>query len=299
MTQTENMYRELGISPAVYAFGQEIEKSLKERFDRIDETAEYNQLKVVGAMQKNRVEAACFAATSGYGYNDLGRDKLEEVYAAAFHAEAALVRPQIACGTHALAVALSGNLRPGDELLSPVGKPYDTLEEVIGIRPSNGSLAEYGVTYRQVDLKEDGSFDYPAIEAALNERTKLVTIQRSKGYQTRPTPFCTADRRVDCIYKRKKAGCDLHGGQLLWRVCRTDRAHGCRRGSLRRLSHQEPGRRPGSYRWLHRGKRTVCGKRGIPSDFSGPRQGSGRVPGRYDQLLSGIFPGSDGHGRQP
>ena len=187
MTQTENMYRDLGISPAVYAFGQEIEKGLKDRFDRIDETAEYNQLKVVGAMQKNRVEAACFAATSGYGYNDLGRDKLEEVYAAAFHAEAALVRPQIACGTHALAVALSGNLRPGDELLSPVGKPYDTLEEVIGIRPSNGSLAEYGVTYRQVDLKEDGSFDYPAIEAALNERTKLVTIQRSKGYQTRPT----------------------------------------------------------------------------------------------------------------
>ena len=186
MTQTENMYRELGISPTVYAFGQEIEKGLKERFDRIDETAEYNQLKVVGAMQKNRVEAACFAATSGYGYNDLGRDKLEEVYAAAFHAEAALVRPQIACGTHALAVALSGNLRPGDELLSPVGKPYDTLEEVC-IRPSNGSLAEYGVTYRQVDLKEDGSFDYPAIEAALNERTKLVTIQRSKGYQTRPT----------------------------------------------------------------------------------------------------------------
>ena len=187
MTQTQTMYRELGISPAVYAFGQEIEKGLKERFDKIDETAEYNQLKVVGAMQKNRVEAACFAATSGYGYNDLGRDKLEEVYATAFHAEAALVRPQIACGTHALAVALSGNLRPGDELLSPVGKPYDTLEEVIGIRPSKGSLAEYGVTYRQVDLKEDGSFDYPAIEAALNEKTKLVTIQRSKGYQTRPT----------------------------------------------------------------------------------------------------------------
>lgn len=177
----------MGISPKVYAFGAEVEKSLKERFDAIEETVEYNQLKVVDAMQKNRVEAACFAATSGYGYNDLGRDKLEEVYASAFHTEAALVRPQIACGTHALAVALSGNLRPGDELLSPVGKPYDTLEEVIGIRPSNGSLAEYGVTYRQVDLLEDGSFDYPAIEKALNEKTKLVTIQRSKGYQTRPT----------------------------------------------------------------------------------------------------------------
>ena len=151
----EDMYRELGIRKEVWDFWQKIEKQLKERFDAIDETAEYNQLKVVGAMQKSRVEAACFAATSGYGYNDLGREKLEEVYAAAFHAEAALVRPQIACGTHALAVALSGNLRPGDELLSPVGKPYDTLEEVIGIRPSNGSLAEYGVTYRQVDLLED------------------------------------------------------------------------------------------------------------------------------------------------
>ena len=187
MNQIETMYQEMGISPKVYAFGAEVEKSLKERFDAIEETVEYNQLKVVDAMQKNRVEAACFAATSGYGYNDLGRDKLEEVYASAFHTEAALVRPQIACGTHALAVALSGNLRPGDELLSPVGKPYDTLEEVIGIRPSNGSLAEYGVTYRQVDLLEDGSFDYPAIEKALNEKTKLITIQRSKGYQTRPT----------------------------------------------------------------------------------------------------------------
>ena len=145
MTQTETMYRELGISPAVYAFGQEIEKGLKERFDKIDETAEYNQLKVVGAMQKNRVEAACFAATSGYGYNDLGRETLEAVYASVFHTESALVRPQITCGTHALALALSSNLRPGDELLSISGKPYDTLEEVIGIRPSMGSLKEYEI----------------------------------------------------------------------------------------------------------------------------------------------------------
>jgi cystathionine beta-lyase family protein involved in aluminum resistance len=187
MNQIENIYQELKISPEVYAYGAETEKRLKERFAAIDETVEYNQLKVLGAMQKNRVEAACFAATSGYGYDDLGREKLEKVYADVFHTESALVRPQIACGTHALAVALSGNLRPGDELLSPVGKPYDTLEEVIGIRPSRGSLAEYGVTYRQVDLLEDGGFDYPAIEKALNERTKLVTIQRSKGYQTRPT----------------------------------------------------------------------------------------------------------------
>ena len=187
MKETNTLYREMGISEAVLAFGARAEAELKERFEAIEENVEYNQMKVLQAMRKNRVEAACFAATSGYGYNDLGRDKLEAVYADVFHTEAALVRPQIACGTHALAVALSGNLRPGDELLSPVGKPYDTLEEVIGIRPSIGSLAEYGVTYRQVELLEDGGFDYPAIERALNERTRLVTIQRSKGYQTRPT----------------------------------------------------------------------------------------------------------------
>ena len=187
MKETAGLYKEMGISEKVLSFGARVEAELKERFDAIEENVEYNQMKVLRAMQKNRVEAACFAATSGYGYNDLGRDKLEEVYADVFHTEAALVRPQIACGTHALAVALSGNLRPGDELFSPVGKPYDTLEEVIGIRPSTGSLAEYGVTYRQVDLLEDGSFDYPAIEKALNEKTRLVTIQRSKGYQTRPT----------------------------------------------------------------------------------------------------------------
>ena len=181
------MYERLGISSQVYDFGQTIIKDLRERFDKIDETAEYNQMKVLAAMQKNRVSEACLGTSTGYGYNDLGRDTLEQVYADTFHTEAALVRPQIACGTHALAIALFGNLRPGDELLSIAGKPYDTLEEVIGIRPSSGSLAEYGITYRQVDLLEDGSFDYPAIREAINERTKLVTIQRSKGYQTRPS----------------------------------------------------------------------------------------------------------------
>ena len=164
-----------------------MEDSLKERFEKFDKTAEYNQMKVIRAMQKNRVSEACFGASSGYGYNDLGRETLEQVYADTFHTEACLVRPQITCGTHALAIALFGNLRPGDELLSPVGKPYDTLEEVIGIRPSNGSLAEYGVKYRQVDLLEDGTFDYENIRKAVNEKTKLVTIQRSKGYQTRPS----------------------------------------------------------------------------------------------------------------
>lgn len=182
-----NMYETLGISKEVWEFGEETARKLAPRFEKIDETAEYNQLKVIRSMQANRVSEACLYASSGYGYNDLGRDTLEKVYAAAFGTEDALVRPQIACGTHALAVALSGNLRPGDELLSPVGKPYDTLEEVIGIRPSRGSLREYGVTYRQVDLLEDGAFDYEGIRQAINEKTRLVTIQRSKGYQTRPT----------------------------------------------------------------------------------------------------------------
>ena len=183
----KEMYEQLGISPEVYEFGRKVEEELKERFLQIDQTAEYNQLKVLHAMQKNRVSEECFHSSSGYGYNDYGRDTLEQVYADTFHTESALVRPQIACGTHALAIALFGNLRPGDELLSPVGKPYDTLEEVIGIRPSTGSLAEYGITYRQTELLPDGTFDYPAIARALNEKTKLVTIQRSKGYLTRPS----------------------------------------------------------------------------------------------------------------
>ncbi len=183
----KQMYQELGIDEKVYSYGIKFEKKLKERFQEIDENAEYNQLKVIKAFQAHRVSAECFMGSSGYGYNDLGRDTLEEVYATCFHGEAALVRPQITCGTHALALALMSNLRPGDELLSPVGKPYDTLEEVIGIRPSKGSLAEYGVTYRQVDLLADGGFDYENIKKALNEKTKLVAIQRSRGYQTRPT----------------------------------------------------------------------------------------------------------------
>ena len=181
------MYQRLGISPAVYRFGEEILHTLTERFARIDQVAEYNQDKVLLALQKNRVNATHFAATTGYGYNDDGRDTLERVYADVFHTEAALVRPQITCGTHALTVALSANLLPGDELLSPVGRPYDTLEEVIGIRESPCSLKEYGVSYAQADLNADGSFNYDAIRSAINPRTKLITIQRSKGYATRPS----------------------------------------------------------------------------------------------------------------
>ena len=187
MLSTKDYYKENGISEPVYNYCKDIQSSLLDRFAEIDETAEYNQLKVLSAMRKNHVSEAHFAPTTGYGYDDLGREALEKVYADVFHTEAALVRPVIQCGTHALSIALFGNLRPGDELLSPVGKPYDTLDDIIGINPTPGSLAEYGVKYRQVDLKEDFSFDYEGIKAALNDKTKLVTIQRSKGYATRPT----------------------------------------------------------------------------------------------------------------
>lgn len=190
----KEIYHSLGIGHDTYTFGQNVLESLKERYEQIDRVAEYNQLKVLKAFQKNQVSEACLLGTTGYGYNDLGRDTLERVYADVFRAEDALVRPQITCGTHALALALMSSLRPGDELLSPVGKPYDTLEEVIGIGKTKspdgrttGSLAEYGVSYRQVDLMPDGAYDYEGIKNAINEKTRLVTIQRSKGYQTRPT----------------------------------------------------------------------------------------------------------------
>ena len=181
------LYQTMGISPAVYDYGEKAIAKLNERFAAIDKVAEHNQAKVLRAMQKNKVSAACFVGTTGYGYDDFGRDNLERVYADVFHTEAALVRPQITCGTHALTIALSANLLPGDELLSPVGLPYDTLQEVIGIRPSPCSLAEYGVTYNQVDLLPDGTFDYEGIRKAISPKTKMITIQRSKGYATRPT----------------------------------------------------------------------------------------------------------------
>ena len=187
MIPMNTIYNEMGIRETVLSFGKNIEKNLKDRFEKIDEIAEYNQLKVIKAMQDNRVSTGCFNYASGYGYDDQGRDTLEKVYASIFHTESALVRPQITCGTHALSLALAANLRPGDELLAPAGKPYDTLEEVIGIRPSNGSLAEYGISYSQVDLLADGTFDYENIKKAINDKTKMVAIQRSKGYQTRPS----------------------------------------------------------------------------------------------------------------
>lgn len=185
--KSDEMYYSLNIEPCILEYGKRTEEKLKERFREIDEMAEYNQMKVLSAMQKNKVSDVHFAASTGYGYNDLGRDTLEQVYADIFGTESALVRPQLTCGTHALYIALASNLRPGDCLLSPVGLPYDTLQEVIGIRKSKGSLEEYGISYRQVDLLSDGSFDYENIEKALTDDVKMVTIQRSRGYALRPS----------------------------------------------------------------------------------------------------------------
>ena len=186
---TEEMYEKFGIKKDVIDFGKTVLGEIEDRFAKIDEVAEINQLKVIHAMQKNRVSENHLWGTTGYGYNDTGRDTLEAVYADIFEAEDALVRSQITCGTHALTIALSSILRPGDELLSPVGKPYDTLEGIIGIEGTDtkGSLREFGVSYRQVDLVGDSEFDYAGIKNALNEKTKLVTIQRSKGYAMRKT----------------------------------------------------------------------------------------------------------------
>ncbi|MGN0312371.1 MAG: aminotransferase class I/II-fold pyridoxal phosphate-dependent enzyme [Lachnospiraceae bacterium] len=209
-------YKAMGIDEDVYSFGQTVLTSLQKRFEQIDQVAELNQLRVVKAMGKNRVSAECFNTATGYGYDDIGRDTLEKVYADLFHGEDALVRPQITCGTHALALALMSNLRPGDELLSPVGKPYDTLEEVIGIRPSKGSLAEYGVSYRQVDLLADGGFDWEGIRQAINEKTRLVIIQRSKGYATRPT--LSVDRIGELISFIKNIKPDV--------ICMVDNCYG-------------------------------------------------------------------------
>jgi cystathionine beta-lyase family protein involved in aluminum resistance len=213
---TADLYQQAGIDRDVYEMGELWCKRLKERFDAIDKVAEYNQLKVVRAMQEAKVSEACLTGTTGYGYNDLGRETLEAVYAGVFHTEDALVRPQITCGTHALALALMSNVRPGDEILSPVGKPYDTLEEVIGIRESKGSLKEYGVSYAQVDLLADGEFDYEGIQKAIKPNTKLVTIQRSKGYEPRKT--LSVDRIGQLIAFIKNIRSDI--------ICMVDNCYG-------------------------------------------------------------------------
>ncbi len=211
-----SMYESMGIDKKVFEYCQRIEETLEERYNSIDRMAEYNQAKVLHAMQKNKLSAAHLYPSTGYGYNDDGRDTLERIYADVFHTEDALVRPHITCGTHALHIALAGNLRPGDEILSPVGKPYDTLDEIIGIRPSTGSLAEYGVTYQQVDLLPDGSFDWDGIRSAIHASTKLVEIQRSKGYATRPT--LSVERIGELISFIKKMKPDV--------ICMVDNCYG-------------------------------------------------------------------------
>lgn len=210
------LYRQMGLSPEVIALGERTEEKLSERFRAIDRRAEYNQMKVLQAMRECRVNAGHFASSTGYGYNDDGRDTLERVYAKVFGCEDALVRAQLTCGTHALHVALSAILRPGDELLSPVGKPYDTLEEVIGIRDSVCSLKEFGISYRQVDLLPDGGFDEAGIRKALRPNTRMVTIQRSKGYDSRPT--LSVDRIGELIYFIKEIKPDV--------ICMVDNCYG-------------------------------------------------------------------------
>ena len=267
MIRLKEMYQSAGIEEDVFDFCDSIQKGLKDRFRQIDEIAEYNQMKVIRAMENNRVSAACFEATTGYGYDDLGRDTLEAVYAEVFGAEAALVRPQITCGTHALTVALSAILRPGDELLSPVGKPYDTLEGVIGIKEDNppGSLKEFGISYRQVDLLEDGSFDFEGIRNALNEKTKLVTIQRSKGYATRKT--LSVERIGKLISFIKSIRPEV--------ICMVDNAD-----------------------WrFHCGKRKIYRPLCIPPDCTGAWQRGWRNIRGEPDIFSGIFSGTGSNGR--
>lgn len=178
-------YKKSGIDKDVFYYCESILEGLDERFGRIDDIAEINQMKVLDAFRKEQVQEACLMGSSGYGYNDIGREALERIYADIFHTEDALVRPQITCGTHALALALMSNLRPGDGILSVSGRPYDTLEEVIGIRDSAGSLKEYGITYDEVPLLPDGGFDLNGIKEKICPETKLIAIQRSKGYSDR------------------------------------------------------------------------------------------------------------------
>ena len=284
------MYGDLGISKEVLEYGARIEAALEDRFTEIDGNAEYNQLKVIAAMQKNRVSDIHFSGTTGYGYNDLGRETLEQVYADVFHTEDALVRPQIVCGTHALYTALAGNLRPGDELLSPVGKPYDTLEEVIGIRESNGSLREYGISYRQVDLLPDGTFDYDGIRAAINEKTKLVTIQRSKGYASRPTFSAEQIGELIAFVKSIKPEVicmvDNCYGEFVERIEPSDLGADMVVGSL--IKNPGGGLAPiGGY---------IAGTRQCIENAayrSGTRTGGRRESWRQPVLLPGTFPGTD------
>lgn len=185
------------------------EADCAQAFKRIDETEVYNTRKVIAAFQKHRVSTRHFAQTTGYGYDDIGRDTLGELIADALGVEFALVRPQIASGTHALALCLYGILRPGDVMLSGAGKPYDTMEEVIGIagEPGCGSLKDFGVSYREVPLK-DGRMDIDAILENLTPDVKLVLLQRSRGYDWRPSlSIAELNAAIDAIHAKKPDTC--------------------------------------------------------------------------------------------
>lgn len=179
------MFKTLGISDKIVALSKEVEDEIQEEFKKIDELCEANSLKVLNAFIENRVSEGMFQESTGYGYNDLGRDTIEKIFANVLGSEDALVRGQFISGTHALTVALFGLLRPGDTLLSITGKPYDTLDEVIGITENKSSLKSFGINYEQIDLI-DNDFDYEKIMATLkNKSYKVIEIQRSKGYSTR------------------------------------------------------------------------------------------------------------------
>ena len=174
-----------GLDNETFELSEEVMKDIEPQFEKIKKIREYNQYKVLKAMQEARLSDNHFNWTTGYGYNDIGREKVEEIYANVFGAEDALVRPIIVNGTHALSLCVQGLVRPGDEILSVTGAPYDTLQGVIGIREEKGCLKEFGVTYDQVDFLEDGNIDLDSIKRKINGRTKLVMIQRSKGYAWR------------------------------------------------------------------------------------------------------------------
>jgi cystathionine beta-lyase family protein involved in aluminum resistance len=177
---------QFGMDPRAVDWTEKAEKKVKDRFKTLDRIREYNQYKVVSAFQKNNISDMHFNWNTGYGYDDPGREGIEKVYSDVFHTEAALVRTQIVNGTHALAITLQGILRPGDELIYCSGGPYDTLEDVIGIRGEGmGSLKEFGIQYDQVDLLPDGSIDLEGVKKAIKPNTKMCCIQRSTGYSWR------------------------------------------------------------------------------------------------------------------
>lgn len=206
LKETEKLLlEEYGIDKKIFDLSKEVEEDIRGQFDKLNEIREFNQLKVLNAMQKANLSDNHFNWTTGYGYNDIGREKVEEIYARVFGGEDALVRPQIVNGTHALSLTVSGIVRPNDEILSITSAPYDTLQGVIGIREEKGSLKEFGVTYKQVDFLEDGNIDLEGVKSSISDKTKLVMIQRSKGYAWRKSlSIADIKEAIDVVRSVKK-----------------------------------------------------------------------------------------------